>query len=47
MFAREHAVLRHVGHDVFAREQEVQFAQALRIALQKGFHGIVVLLLKT
>ena len=32
MFARQHAVLRHVGHDVFAREQKIQFAQTLRIA---------------
>ena len=36
-------VLSHVAHDVFAREQEVQLAQALCIALQlaseKGFHG--------
>jgi hypothetical protein len=39
------AVLRHVAHDVFAREQEVEFAQALCVALQlaseKGFHGIL------
>ena len=37
------AVLLHVGHDVFAREQEVQLIQAQCIALQlaseKGFHG--------
>ena len=43
VFARYGTVLRHVSHDVFAREQEVQFAQALDIALQlvfeKGFHA--------
>jgi len=36
-------VLRHVAHDVFAREQEVQFAQTLRVAFQlaseKRFHS--------
>ena len=43
MLARDGAVLRHVAHDVFAREQEVELAQALGVAFelvaQKGFHG--------
>jgi hypothetical protein len=43
MLARDASVLRHVGHDVLAREQEVQLAEALRKALelltQEGFHG--------
>ena len=43
MLAREHAVLRHVGHDVFAREQEVELLQAPGVALQlvaeKRFHA--------
>ncbi len=42
MLARNAAVLLHVRHDVFAREQEVEFLQALRVAFQlaaeKGFH---------
>jgi hypothetical protein len=43
MLARDGAVLRHVGHDVLPRKQEVEFAEALRVALelvtQEWFHG--------
>jgi hypothetical protein len=43
MFARELQELRHVGHDVFAREQEIKLAVALGITLQlaseKRFHA--------
>lgn len=34
MLARDRAVLGHVGHDVLAREQEVQLRQALRLAFE-------------
>ncbi|GEQ74288.1 hypothetical protein CTTA_1293 [Comamonas testosteroni] len=34
MFARNGAVLLHVAHDVFAREQEIQLLQALGIAFE-------------
>ena len=36
VFARDAAVLVHIAHDVFAREQKVQFFKALGIALQLG-----------
>jgi hypothetical protein len=44
MLARDGAVLRHVAHDVFARKQEVELAQALGVAFElvteEGLHGI-------
>ena len=45
MFLRDQPVLRHVTHDVVAREQEVQLFQAEGVAVellaQEGFHGAV------
>ena len=34
VLARELHELRHVGHDVFAREQEVQLGQAVGVAFE-------------
>ena len=34
MFARELHELRHVGHDVLAREQKVQLRQAIGVAFE-------------
>ena len=41
VFARDAAVLLHVAHDVFAREEKVQFVQALGVALQLAAQKIL------
>ena len=38
VFARQRQKLRHVFHDVFTRQQKVQFGQALHIALELSAH---------